>query len=189
VNTHQLVLRCDTTNGYYKVGWASDLPLGRFKHIELLLEVENLIALKVNNPTNQHFTTYIDACKRVSVLNQSLITQEQRNNQASGWFNVALNLSDQNDTVTADEFGCFNNIATKTRYRLSKNCRVVWAVVKESIVVQIEARYPDLKIDELKYQIWKQHKLGKLNESGGDIKEGKLLVCHSGLWFVAENLV
>ncbi|MFV2059671.1 MAG: hypothetical protein ACC653_03245 [Gammaproteobacteria bacterium] len=183
MNTYQLVIRSDTANGYFKVGWASELPLGRFEHVELLLEVDNVFELKSKN---HHSVTYLDACKRVSALNQSLIIKEQQANLASGWFNVLLNLNDGAIKITADELGCFNNLATETRYRLSKNCRVVWAMIYENTVQHIEARYPELNMGELKYQIWKHHKLEKLQSGNGELKQGKLIVSYSGLWFVAD---
>ena len=184
MNSHQLVIRCDTANGYYKVGWAAELPLGRFKHIELLVETDNLSVLNSNNP--QH-VIYKKACDRVSELNLSLIIKEHEEKQALGWRDVALNLNDNTVQVLPDEFGCFNILATKTRYRLSKNSSQVWAVILSSEVVQIKARYPTRRMAELEYQIWKNHRLDKLSQYGGEIFQGALVVCCSGLWFIEES--
>ncbi len=186
MNTHQLVIRCDTTNGYYQVGWASELPLGRFSHLELLLEVDKLFPL---TSKNQYSSIYNTACKKVADLNQSLIKQEQKDKLASGWFQVSLNLNDNAIKIVTDEFGCFNNLATKARYRLSKNCRLVWVIVKEETVQQIEARYPEQQMEELQYQIWKHHKIEKLSIYSGKLLQGKLIVSFSGLWFVAEDSI
>lgn len=183
MNTQQLVIRCDTSNSYYKVGWASELPLGRFQHIELLSESDTHITLTLSNPV------YKKACSKVSDLNKSLIVRERNDNRLLGWHSVGLNLDDTSIKVLADEFGCFNNLAAKTRYRLSKNCSQVWAVFKNNEVVQIEARYPERKMAEFEYQIWTNHQLNKLKQYGSDIKQGKLLVCFSGLWFSEQDSV
>ncbi len=184
MNSHQLVIRCDTANGYYKVGWSSELPLGRFQHIELVTESETLSVLNSKNPL---YSMYVAACTRVSNLNASLIKTEKTDKNALGWLPVYLALNDDSVEVVPDEFGCFNAIALKTRYRLSKNSNEVWAVIHNSAVLQVESRYPRNKLAELQYQIWKHHKLDKLSEFGGEIVQGKLLVSFSGLWFVENN--
>ncbi len=186
MNTHQLVIRCDTTNGYYKVGWASELPLGRFKHFELLLETENQAVL---TPKNPDYSVYQDASNQVSELNQALILKETQEKKAVGWYFVPLNLNDTTVKILPDEFGCFNISASKTRYRLSKNSSEVWAVITENEILQVEARYPVQKLTQLKYQIWKNYKLDKLKQHGGIIKQGKLVVCFSGLWFVENTIL
>jgi len=185
MNSYQLVIRCDTTNGYYKVGWTSELPLGRFEHIELLVETKNPITLNSKNP---HFSIFAEACKRVSTLNKVLLTTEQERHESQGWRNVPLNLNDSTVQIKPDEFGCYNNLATKTRYRLSMNSSDVWAVIKNSEVIQVIARYPKNKIPELKYQIWKHTELDKLHQLGGDVVQGRLAVCNSGLWFI-DNIL
>jgi len=185
MNSNQLVIRCDTTNGYYKVGWALELPLGRFKHIELLVETEELTILNSKNP---HYAIYKKACIQTSELNYSLIHKEQQENQKIGWMQVELNLNDKSVKVIPDDFGCFNTLALKTRYRLSKNSSEVWAVVNNDKIVQIIARYPTKILPELEYQIWKHHHLDNLKPWGGVVHQGKLVVSFSGLWFVGMNL-
>jgi hypothetical protein len=185
MNSHQLVIRCDSTNGLYKVGWALELPLGRFQHIELLVETEDLIILNSNNP---HYAIYKKACIRTSELNQSLILKEQQENQKLGWIQIELNLNDESVKIIPDDFGCFNTLALTTRYRLSKNSSEVWAVVNNGNIVQIIARYPTKKLPELEYQIWKHHHLDNLKQWDGVVNQGKLVVSFSGLWFVGMDL-
>lgn len=184
MNSYQLVIRCDTTSGFYKVGWTSELPLGRFEHFELLIETENLTDL---NPENPSYSIYIAACNRVSMLNSALIVKEREHNQSLGWRNVLLSLNDITVQILPDKFGCYSNLATKTRYRLSKNSRDVWAVIKDNEVLHIVTRYPFDKLPELKYQIWKYNQLDKLNQFGADVCQGRLVVCSSGLWFVESD--
>jgi len=183
VNSHQLVIRCDTTNGYYKVGWSSELPLGRFTHLELLLDSDQLFILNSSN------SIYKNACCRVLELNTPIILKEREDKLAMGWLDVALNLNDLGSGIEADDFGCFHNAATESRYRLSKNSSDVWVVINDTLVTQIEVRYPKRKMAELEYQIWKNQQLNKLQQFGGDIQQGRLAACHSGLWFIANNLV
>ncbi len=186
MNPHQLVIRCDTANGYYKVGWSSELPLGRFQHIELVTESETLSVLNSKNPL---YPVYVAACSRVSDLNASLINTEKADKNALGWLSVCLDLNENSIEVLPDEFGCFNALALKTRYRLSKNSSEVWAVIHDRTVLQVESRYPRKKLAELQYQIWKHHQLEKLSQFGGEIAQGKLSVSFSGLWFVGNTSV
>ena len=180
MNTHQLVIRCDTTNGYYKVGWTSELPLGRFTHRELLLESQTLFTFDASHPI------FEKTCSQISELNTPLIIKERDAKLALGWLPVSLNLHDNSSSVSPDEFGSFYNLATNIRYRLTKNSRDVWGVINGDLVLHVEARYPKRRMLELEYQIWKNHKLEILRQYNGVIEQGKLITCNSGLWFVVK---
>jgi hypothetical protein len=180
VNPHQLVLRLDSATGLAKVGWAADLPIGRFVHVELIAETPECGPIFSDSPLFERFTC---ACRRAREINQPLISAEKHDLLAKGYLPVPMNLNEPDAMIQADEFGSFHKAAMDAFFRLTANFALVWAVVKQQSVVQLHSCRPPREMEELEYQVWKRFVLNQLKQYAGDITVGKLIVRESGLWF------
>lgn len=179
-NSQLLVLRRDTATGFSRVGFHSELPLGRFEHIALICEVPSCTPVQPDSP---FFAEYAAACEIACQLNHQLVEQQQQQNQLQGWLNVPLDLGEPQSTIQGDEFGSYEVQAQKTLYRLTRNVTEVWACVSDNQVRHIQSRYPPREMEMLDYQVWKHHQLAKISELPGVIATGRLIVQESGLWF------
>ena len=180
LNSQQLVLRRDSATGFAKVGWAVDLPIGRFIHVELIGESASCGPISQNSPL---FDQFRQACRRAKTINQPLITAQQCSLRAKGCVAVPLNLNDADAVTDPDEFGIFHEAAMTALFRLTANFTTVWAVVNEQTISQLHSCRPPKAMEELEYQVWKQYILNQLAQYPGQITAGKLIVQESGLWF------
>jgi len=183
-NPKQLVLRRDTATGMTLVGWDEDLPVGRFEHLELICESAN------NNMPEydtKGFASYQLALHNARQANQRIVEQQVRHYKSKGWILVPFELSHDHEAMKADSMGNFSAAAMKLHYQLIKNRKRAWAVIQRDSVVHVRARHPQKKLDELTYQVWYYKQLNELNELGGMLLEGHLIICESGLWFEAKN--
>ena len=183
LNSQQLVLRLDSATGFAKVGWAADLPIGRFIHVELIGETDSCGPISKANPL---YKAFYQACGRAREINQPLILAQQQSLQAKGCLSVPLDLNDDNIATGPDQFGDFREAAMAALFRLTANFTSVWAVVAEHTVSHVQSCRPPKKMEELQYQVWKHHTLNQMANYPGEIIAGKLIVQESGLWFCPQ---
>lgn len=183
-NANQLVLRLDSATGFATVGWATELPPGRFIHLELIGEAEDCTPIDNGNPM---FQLYQRACQRASEINRALIHKQQQHYLAKGYLQVPLELHSRNSGSSADEFGCYRAAAMQSLFRLTGNITAVWVVIQASAIVRLCSRQPPKQMETLEFQVWKHHILKQLAQTPGDIKTGNLLVQESGLWFCPDE--
>ena len=181
-NPNLLVLCLDTATGFARVGWAADLPPGRFIHLDIIVESGDCHPLTSNSP---HYAHYQQACERARQLNLPALDKQIAFNQQQGWFRVPLT-EETPAACTSDDFGCYLDAATHSLYRMTANVLEVWAVVDGSSISHIQSRHASPAYTELEYQVWRHHTLSKLKTHPGKILSGRLRVQESGLWFVAE---
>lgn len=179
-NPRQLVLRRDTATGLTMVGWETDLPVGRFEHIELICDsLENILP----EIGSEYYEAYQSALHQACQENRILLEQQVQQNLSKGWCRVPFELAGNQDVMEADQFGNYAEAAMQLHYKLTQNCKQAWAVIQEGNVVHVRGRYPQKPLDELTYKVWyhrQQHQLGQVE---GTLYEGKLVTCESGLWF------
>lgn len=179
-NSRQLVLRRDTATGLTLVGWDTDLPVGRFVHIDLIGDFrENILP----DSTSVFYEAYQSALRQACQENDSVVKQKAQQNLSKGWYRVPFNLAQQQDTMVADNFGNYAAAAMQFFYQLTQNQKRAWAVIHQDEVVHVRARYPQKEMDELTYQVWYHKQQNEMQELSGVLLEGNLLTCESGLWF------
>ncbi|WP_455205514.1 hypothetical protein [Kaarinaea lacus] len=183
-NANQLVLRLDSATGFATVGWATELPQGRFIHLELIGEAEDCTPIDNGNPM---FELYQRACLRACGINQALIDKQQQYYRAKGCLRVPLDLHNRNGSSSADEFGCYRAAAMQSLFRLTGNFTAVWVVIQAATIVRLCSRQPPKPMETLEFQVWKHHILKQLAQTPGEIKTGNLLVQESGLWFCPDE--
>jgi hypothetical protein len=182
-NPRQLVLRRDSATGLTLVGWETDLPVGRFEHIELIGESpENSLPER----GSEYYAAYQAALQQARRQNLALLEQQVRHHQARGWYRVPFALADVPEQMVADHFGNYATAAMQLHYQLTQNRKPAWVVILEGTVVHVRARYPRKTLDELTYQVWYHKQLHQLNQVEGNVLEGRLVTCESGLWFEAR---
>lgn len=174
------MLRLDSATEFAVVGWAADLPPGRFIHIDTLCETDDCEPLSKQNPCFKQYTT---ACRRAQQINLPLLQKQEEIFLANGCLPVPMNLHDQNANVSPDDFGCYHVAAMQTMFKLTANIPSVWAVINTNTITHIQADQPPKSMEELEYQVWKHHCLNQLSQYPGEIHSGKLMVQESGLWF------
>ena len=179
-------MRVDSATGFARVGWAADLPVGRFIHIELVGESNCCGPISAASPLYQAFH---QACRRAMEINQPLVAAQKRNLQAKGCLLVPLDLNDTNALTDPDDFGSFHEAAMGALFRLTANACSVWAVVNDQTVTQLHACRPPKTMQELEYQVWKQYVLNQLKQYPGEITTGRLVVQESGLWFCPQQWI
>lgn len=182
-NPRQLVLRRDTATGLTLVGLESELPIGRFKHLTLVCELEDNRLPALDNP---YYAEYQAACLRAREANRLVLDAQIQQHNKSGWFAVPLSLSPHDPPLQADEFGNYFNAAMKLLFQLTHNNKQAWAVIQADRIVHIRSRQPPTDYDELSYQVWYHQQLHQLDQINGEIQQGSLLVCESGLWFIPQ---
>ena len=183
-NPQQLVIRIDTASGVAKVGWAAELPLGRFEHIDLVCEAAHCQPLTKTHP---HYADYLQACIQAKKFNAPVIQNQYRENRSKSWLPVPLDLNDEKVTTNPDDFGNYQTLAMHTFFRLCRNHSEAWAVVEQNNIIQLQSRKPPWEMEELEYQVWFHHTLQQLAKYPGEIKSGNLAVQPSGLWFIPDN--
>jgi hypothetical protein len=183
VNPHQLVLRLDSATGFARVGWAVDLPIGRFIHVDLIAETPQCGPI---SPTHPLYKAFSQACRRAREINQPLIIDQADHLRAQGYLPVPVDLNDTTAATGPDAFGCFHEAAMAALFRLTANYASAWAVVRHHAVIQLHSCRPPREMSELEYQVWKQFVLKQLRQYPGDIITGKLSVRESGLWFYPD---
>lgn len=182
-NSNLLVLCHDTATGFAQIGWAADLPPGRFIHLAVICESAERHPL---TPRSPHFQAYQTACAKARELNQAELLNQVKANTQQGRLPVPLSLA-AGENLGADEFGSSLQAAMRTLHRLTGNCQAAWAVVMEQEIIHVRSRRPDKPFNELEYQVWKHHTLSQLENYHGEIIAGRLLVQESGLWFEPEG--
>ena len=183
-NPQQLVIRLDTATGLARVGWAVDLPLGRFSHLELICENDNCSALNSKDPL---YPQYLLACEKSAALNKKLLDRQAETNLANGWMRVSGTINGIYRPIEADVVGSYCSNAMALLYELTRNYVFVWIVASDTTTISyIESKQPPRDMDDFEYQVWRQHTLNRLSEKGR-IHEGKLMIQDSGLWFVPDN--
>lgn len=185
-NLQQLVLRRDTVDHLTKVGWAIDMPLGRFEHIALLAESETCPMLQALPDEHPLSPIYHEACRRAQHINRQCITQQQLELVQTGWKLIQGCYLPQLKGVNfdqADEFGSLRYAAMKMLYQLTANHPWVWCIEHDNHIVQVQSKQVPKKMEELESQIWLHHTISQLEKMPGRLLDGKLVVKESGLWF------
>lgn len=174
-----------------KVGWAVDMPLGRFEHVELLAECEHCLPLQSLNRGDPLFDVYQSACQRVRQLNQALLQQQRQQLIEVGWMPVDSGQLAQLDGLNfnqSDDFGSQQASAMQLLFALTANHPFVWCVEQNDRIVYVQSMQPPKEMEELERQVWKHHLLSQLSKMPGRLLIGKLLIKESGLWFCADTL-
>ena len=179
-NPRQLVLRCDSATGLAQVGWETDLPLGRFEHLELICESHDYTLPDIRS---EHHAAYQAALVRARQANSLMLQQQTRHHQASGWYRVPFALAPPQAELQADSVGSYTAAAMQLHFILTQNIKQAWAVIQTEEIVHLRARYPLKELDELSYQVWYHQQCHQLQHMGGSLLEGELRICESGLWF------
>ena len=183
-NPRLLVLRRDTATGLTQVGWETDLPIGRFEHLEVVCELNDN---RLPNLDNEHYVEYQAALLSARETNASMLDEQSRHHMTKGWLFVPFELSPKGPLLVADIFGSFSAAAMKLLFQLTHNTKQVWAVLQDGCIVHVRSRRPTKNLDELSYQVWYHQQLHQLEKIGGKLLEGNLMVCESGLWFIPNN--
>lgn len=184
INPRQLVLRRDTATGLTQVGWESDLPVGRFEHLELICELSENRLPDINS---EFYAAYQAALHHSRQANALMLEQQIQDNQAKGWYRVPFDLFRHRQKLTADNVGIYTAAGMQLHYYLTHNAKQAWAVIQAGKVAHIRSRYPAKDLDELSYQVWYHQQCYQLEGLGGTLLQGKLLICESGLWFVGSE--
>jgi hypothetical protein len=182
-NPRQLVLRRDTATGLTHVGWETDLPLVRFEHLELIGEPVKSI---LPDSDSEYYAAYQAALRYARQANHRMLEQQMRDNQSKGWYRVPFALARDSQGMQADSVGNYAAAAMQLQYELTYNCKLAWAILRCGVVEHVRTRYPKKELDELTYQVWYHKQLHDLQQLGGILLEGTLMVCESGLWFEAK---
>lgn len=184
-NPQQLVLRRDTATGMSQVGWAADLPTGRFEHLALVCEVNDHCLPVVGS---DQYAAYLAACEKARAANALLLQRQVEANTARGWRRVPFHLVPASTRLAADDFGNFAAAATHLLFLLTHNHRQAWAVCQQGSIVHVRTRKPPRAMEELAYQVWYHTQITELAALGELTLSGSLLVAESGLWFCEQAL-
>lgn len=182
-NPRQLVLRRDTATGLTLVGWATDLPVGRFEHLALIGESTKHI-LPVRE--SEYYDAWQSALDQARQANNLMLAQQVRINQSKGWYLVPFELAHNRVAMKADSVGNYAAAAMLLHFQLTQNRKQAWVIVQRGAVMHVRARYPKRELDEFTYQVWYHKQQHELRNLGGSLLEGNLIVCESGLWFDAK---
>lgn len=183
-NSRQLVIRRDSATGLMLVGWASDLPIGRFEHIQLIGESAGHTLPEPDGVLFEEYQFALELARQANA--QSLAAQVQLH-QSQGWLQVPFALVNDSQAMHADSVGVFTAAAMQLHFRLAQNCKQAWAVLTDDKIVHIRARFPQQQLDELTFQVWYHQQLAQLNAMGDNILEGTLIVSGSGLWLAPSH--
>jgi hypothetical protein len=179
-NPRQIVLRRDTATGLTRVGWETDLPIGRFEHIELICEQhDNHLPLPHDS---ENYSLWQQAISRAREANTLFIQQQIQQLNSKGWWPIPFELSSHRGSLSADEFGNYSAAAMQLLFELTRNVRDAWAVIVDAHIVHVRSRQPLKTLDVLPYQVWYHQQQSQLASYGGHIIEGQLQTCESGLW-------
>lgn len=178
-NPRQLVLRRDTATGLMLVGWAEDLPLGRFEHLALICET---VAAVLPVKGSEQYPVYQSALENAQQSNTRLLEQQASFNRSRGWYEVPFTLAKDQGNAHPDSVGSYAAAAMRLHYQLARHCKRVWAVIVENRIIHVRARYPKKELDALTAQVWYFRQLNELQAFDGQLLEGNLVVCESGLW-------
>jgi hypothetical protein len=184
LNSHLLVLRSDSATGMARVGWAVELPIGRFIHIDVICSSPVCAPILADDPL---FPDYQTACHRARLHNAPLLEEQRRNNLANGWLPVPLTLHGSDTDPQPDDFGCYQLCAMQAMFRLSANERAVWAGISTDSITHIVPRRPLRPMQELEYHVWKHDILQRLSQRTEQVIRGELVVQASGLWFKPQR--
>jgi len=180
LNPRQLVLRRDTATGLTLVGWETELPVGRFEHLELVYESPYV---RQQENDSAFLEAYQSALRLARRTNRRMLEQQVRLNLARGWYKVPFGLALQQQTMRADSVGNYAPAAMQLHYDLTRNIKQAWVIIRQDKVEHVRARYPRKMLDELTYQVWYHKQKYELQAMGGTLLEGDLIVYESGLWF------
>lgn len=178
-NPRQLVLRRDTATGLTQVGWETDLPVGRFEHLALVCELTDNNLPEISD---EYYPAYQSALQRARQANHLMREQQVRHNQAKGWYIVPFDLAHHSQALEADNVGNYAAAAMRLHFQLTQKTKQAWAVIQAGAIMHVRARHPRKELDELSYQVWYHQQCSQLEEIGGTLLEGKLVICESGLW-------
>lgn len=157
--------------------------MGRYQHIALVYESPDCYPI---TPAHHAYPRYQSACAQARKINQELIAQQIHANLEKGWFRIPLDLKPGLIHREADEFGCFRQAAMQAVHQLSANQLDVWAVVDGSSVKEVRPSQPHKAMQELEYQVWKHHHRYQLQQLGGTLLSGRLVIEESGLWIAPQ---
>lgn len=97
-----LVLRVDTTTGLHVVGWDSDMPIGRFRHVEVICETQCSQRI---GPHSENHALYLAACDKARTLNIPILEQQVHEALRRGWIQIPLDLHATHSNISPDSFG------------------------------------------------------------------------------------
>lgn len=183
-NPWQLVLRRDMATGLMLVGWSDDLPLGRFEHLSLICETVSAV---LPAKDSEQYIFYQAAMETARNSNFKVIEQQSEDNRQRGWYEVPFALIDNISGMPPDDIGSYAAAAIKLQYQLAGHCRQVWATALEGKIIHVRARYPKKELDALTAQVWYFRQLDELQAFSGQLLEGTLVACESGLWLNTDS--
>jgi len=175
-----LVLRRDTATGFYTVGWDSDMPIGRFTHIEVVCQTTSSEPIV---PEHEFFAEYTAACRKACNLNAPILEIQIQEAMAKGWLAVPLDLQRSTQTISPDPFGSQQINAMQTRHRLCGNQVQVWCVLAAGVVMDVRACEPPRKMEPVEFHVWQHQQHQQMRQYGEEILHGQLIAQESGLWF------
>jgi len=187
VNAQQLVLRRDSSDSLLKVGWAVEMPLGRFEHIAIIAEHANCEPLHADHPL---FSLYQSACRQARESNRVLLRQQHQQMLEAGWKyldNAYLPQLSSDKGNIGDDIGSLREHAMNMLFQLTANHPFVWCVEQDSHIVHVQSKKMPSKLQELEAQVWTHHQFSLLQQMPGCVLEGRLVVKESGLWFEQEH--
>jgi len=174
---NRIVMRRDTATGLVMAGYATEMPLERFEHLEDLCVTDDGAPLRAGNPC---YEEYESACQRAYAANTPLIQRRAEQARGRGWIKVPLELSGDD---APDRFGSYRAAAMRALFNLCANVVDVWAVVDKNVVTHLQPRQPPRPMEALEHAVWKRYWLRKLGSYPGRVQEGRLVIDESGLWF------
>jgi len=180
LNTRNLVMRRDRATGMIQVGWDADLPRGRYEHLAVIC---NSTSYCLPDRDSNEYQAYQSALHEARQVNQRVLAEQVRRNQAKGWMPVPFDLAENPDTMIADRVGSFADAAMQLQHQLTQKQKVVWAVVQDRLIIHVRSRHSKKQRDDLTKQVWYHNQLNELGQLGGTLFEGELMVFESGLWF------
>ena len=182
-NAQQLVMRRDVDNDLIKVGWAVDMPLDRFEHLELVAECASCQPWTADNPL---YPIYRQACQRAQALNHMVLLKQAAHFRDQGWYLLnsdrLMQLSSL-DSHQCDEFGSRRRTAMKMLFQLTGNYPFVWCVEYQGDIIHVQSQQAPKPMTELEAQVWKHHQMSLMQRMNGSLLSGRLIIEESGLWF------
>lgn len=178
-----LVLRRDTATGFYAVGWDSDMPIGRFTHIELVCQTTSSEPIA---PEHEFFADYTAACHKACALNAPLLEIQVQEAMAKGWLAVPLDLHRSTQRIEPDPIGSRQICAMQARHRLCDNQVLVWCVLADGVVADVRACKPSRKMEPVEFHVWQHQQHQQMRQYGKEILQGQLIALESGLWFCPD---
>jgi len=149
------VLRVNRASGVAEIGWAGDLPLTHYEHIQTVGESVHC----PKQPSHHGYDRYVRARRRMEAINRALRQKLQFMHEKSGHFAVKVPF----------HHGCY---------------QACFAAIHERKVCRLEpCRLHNRNLSELEQAVYEQKTQIEL-AAVGTIKQGRVMEDHAGAWFI-----